>query len=135
MKHSWFALSLAAVTSLLLVSCGGGPVTPSPNKAATLPVTAPTQPVTTTTAAPATAEIAIQGFAFDPATVTVKVGTAITWTNQDSAEHTITSDKGDWDSGKTAQGGKYTHTFDQAGTFTYHCSVHPSMKGSVVVTP
>jgi plastocyanin len=107
----------------------------SPKETAAIPNTASTQSVTTTTAASATVAIAIQGFAFDPAAVTVKVGTSITWSNQDSADHTITSDKGDWDSGKTAQGGKYTHTFDQVGTYTYHCSIHSSMKGTVVVTP
>jgi plastocyanin len=133
-KYLLIALSFLLIISLLYVIFGGGQK-PVRKETAAIPNTGSTQSVMTTTAAPASAEIAIQGFAFDRASVTVKVGAAITWTNQDSADHTITSDKGDWDSGKIAQGGKYSHTFDQVGTFTYHCSVHPAMKGTVVVIP
>jgi plastocyanin len=78
--------------------------------------------------------VAISGFAFDPPSLTVKVGTTVKWTNQDSAPHTVASDGGDWESGQLSQGNSFTRTFDQAGTFAYHCSVHPAMKGTVVVT-
>ncbi len=78
--------------------------------------------------------VTISNFAFVPATLTVKVGTTVTWTNQDTVAHTVASDAGDWISSNLAQGQSYTHTFDTAGTFTYHCSIHPNMKGTIVVT-
>lgn len=83
----------------------------------------------------ATAAVEISGFAFNPATLTVKVGTTVTWTNKDSAAHTVASDAGDWISPSIAQGESFSRTFDTAGTFAYHCSVHPSMKATVVVNP
>ena len=122
-------LSLVAVASLLLVSCSAGQATPLPAGTSTPQSPAGAQPVSSTAA------VTIKGFAFDPASITVKVGTAVTWTNKDSAPHTITGDKGDWDSGRIAQGGTYTRTFDQAGTYAYKCTIHPTMTGAVVVTP
>ena len=85
--------------------------------------------------APGGTAVSISNFAFSPATISVKVGTTVTWTNNDSAPHTITADDGSFDSGEIAQGKSYSHAFSSAGTFTYHCSVHPFMKASVVVTP
>jgi len=84
---------------------------------------------------PGEASINISGFKFDPANITVKVGTTVTWTNQDSAAHTITADDRSWTSDNLNQGATYSHTFDQAGTFTYKCSIHPSMVGTIIVQP
>jgi plastocyanin len=81
------------------------------------------------------ASINISGSKFDPATITVKVGTTITWTNQDTTAHTVTADDGSWTSDRLNQGATYSHTFDQAGTYTYKCSIHPSMTGTIVVQP
>lgn len=106
-----------------------------PAATATQPAATPTEPVPSPTASAATEAVTIKGFAFDPTSVTVKVGASVTWTNEDSAPHTITSDKGDWDSGRLVQGGTYTHKFDQAGTYAYKCTIHPTMQGTVVVTP
>ncbi|MEI8060664.1 MAG: plastocyanin/azurin family copper-binding protein, partial [Ferruginibacter sp.] len=79
-------------------------------------------------------EILIQNFAFSPSTLTIKVGDSVTWKNQDSASHTIVSDSGsEISSSSLSNGGIYTHTFSIAGTYNYHCSIHPSMKGKVVV--
>ncbi len=79
--------------------------------------------------------VSISNFSFDPASVTIKVGQSVTWTNKDSAAHTVASDAGDWTSQDIAQNQTFSHTFDQAGTFTYHCSIHPNMKGTIVVNP
>jgi plastocyanin len=57
----------------------------------------------------------------------------VTTTNADAATHTWTADDGSWDSGSLANGASSTHTFGSAGTFAYHCAIHPSMKGTVVV--
>jgi plastocyanin len=84
----------------------------------------------------ATNSVAIEGFAFSPANITVKKGTAVTWTNKDSVAHTVTEsdallgpNSNDIDNGKS-----YSFTYTQAGTFTYHCAIHPSMTGTVTVT-
>jgi plastocyanin len=79
--------------------------------------------------------IAIKNFAFSPAKVTVKVGTTITWTNQDSDAHTVTSMNGGPLRSKTLNtGDTYQYTFTTAGTYSYLCTIHPFMLGSVVVT-
>ncbi len=78
--------------------------------------------------------VTIQNFAFMPTPLTIPVGTTVTWTNRDSAPHTATSDSGVWDSGTLSTGKSFTFTFNQAGTFAYHCNIHPNMHGSIVVT-
>jgi plastocyanin len=78
-----------------------------------------------------TASVEIKGFAFNPASITVKKGTTVTWKQQDSAPHTITGTG--FESGNLAKGQAFSHTFNDAGTFDYHCSLHPSMKGKVIV--
>ena len=77
--------------------------------------------------------VAIAGFAFDPATVTIQVGDVVTWTNQDSVAHTATADDGSFDTGQLANGAFETVTFDTAGTFAYVCSIHAQMTGTIVV--
>jgi plastocyanin len=90
-------------------------------------------PATTTAASASSNSIAIANFAFSPATTTVKAGTAVTWTNKDSTTHAVASDSGVFQSGDLALNGTYTYTFSKAGTYAYHCSIHPSMKGTVIV--
>ena len=78
--------------------------------------------------------MAIKGFAFNPASIAIKVGAKVTWTNQDSTGHTVTFDQGSDTSDTLANGKTYSEDFPTAGTFTYHCRIHPSMKGTVVVS-
>lgn len=78
--------------------------------------------------------ITIAGFAFDPTETEVEAGTAVTVTNDDSAAHTWTADDGAFDSGQLAGGDTFEHTFSDAGTFAYHCEIHPAMTGTVVVS-
>jgi plastocyanin len=85
----------------------------------------------------ATDKVNIQNFAFSPAAITVKVGTKITWTNNDAAPHTVTADSASSDapaSSNVANGGTYSFTFNKAGIYAYHCAIHPSMHGTVTVT-
>jgi plastocyanin len=79
------------------------------------------------------AKIAISGFKFDPATITIPVGTTVTWTNQDSANHLVAADDGSWKSESLAKGATFSHTFDKAGTYTYICKIHTTMKGTIIV--
>src|SRR5437879_13122939 len=81
----------------------------------------------------ATSAVTIQNSAFAPASVTVRVGDTVTWTNRDAFSHTSTSDTGTWDTGVITAGGSRSFTFGSAGTFAYHCSIHSFMHGTVVV--
>jgi plastocyanin len=84
----------------------------------------------------ATRTVVIQGFSFNPAHITVKRGTRVTWINRDMTKHTATASNGAFDSGILRPGQSYSHTFKTAGrTNKYHCEIHPFMKGSVTVTP
>ncbi|HBL52457.1 MAG TPA: plastocyanin [Candidatus Blackburnbacteria bacterium] len=83
-----------------------------------------------------TSQVSIKNFAYSPATITVKVGTTITWKNEDSALHTVTSDdtSGPLDSDQLATGDTYSETFYTVGQFSYHCDPHSNMKAAIIVT-
>ncbi len=81
----------------------------------------------------ATIDVDIVNFAFDPTPVVVCTGDTVRWTNQDTAPHTSTSDTGVWDSGTLTTGQDYSFTFTSAGTYDYHCAIHPSMTATVEV--
>lgn len=82
-----------------------------------------------------TSSVTVSNYAFSPANITVKVGTKVTWTNQDAVSHTVTSDTGTMlKSDLFARGQSFSYTFTEAGSYSYHCSPHPYMKGNVVVT-
>lgn len=84
-----------------------------------------------------TNKVEISNFAFTPPMITVKKGTTVTWTNKDSAAHTVTPDEKTNDfkaSGLLNQGQTHEVTFNTPGTFSYHCEPHPQMTGTVVVT-
>jgi plastocyanin len=77
--------------------------------------------------------VQIKGYSFKPATITVKKGTRVTWTNADSTNHTATASNGGFDTGTLAKGQKKVVTLSKPGRFAYVCSFHPFMKGTVVV--
>ena len=70
---------------------------------------------------------------FDPPDAAVEPGSTITWTNNGARPHTVTADDGSFDSGRLNPGDSYTVAFDGQGTVTYHCAIHPEMRGSVTV--
>lgn len=119
---------------------------PASQPAATVPPKTtsptPTQPANNLPSAPASApalapakkvSVAISGFSFQPNSITISVGDTITWTNNDSAPHTVTADGGSFGSGAMPLGGTFSHTFTTPGTFSYNCSFHGSMHGAVIV--
>jgi plastocyanin len=71
------------------------------------------------------------GFGANP--LTIPVGSIVTWTNTDAIDHTTTSDTGMWDSGVLTPGSTFTFTFAEVGTFPYHCTIHPTLTGTIVV--
>jgi plastocyanin len=95
---------------------------------------APAPPVALVVAAGA-GTVAVADFSFTPASITVNVGDTVTWTNSGPDEpHTATANDGSFDTGDIAVGSSASHTFDQAGTFAYVCSIHPDqMSGTVTV--
>ncbi len=81
--------------------------------------------------------VAIKNFAFAPAALTVKAGTTVTWTNQDTDAHTVTSqnNSGPLASAALSTGQSYSYTFTKPGTYAYLCTIHPFMTATVTVTP
>lgn len=101
----------------------------------------PASPATTQTQVPGAPTVNIQNFAFIPASITVPSGTTVTWTNQDTTDHPIVNDaQGSvaqgaiFSSSSLPKGASYSFKFDNPGTYPYHCTSHPSMKGTVTVT-
>ena len=103
----------AAATPMPTMSSGGGALTPATGNA-----------------------VAIQNFSFTPQTLTVKAGTKVTWTNNDSTTHTVTSTNGPgtnaattslFSSGSLNGGQSFSFTFTKAGTYYYECTIHASM--------
>ena len=81
-----------------------------------------------------TDSVTIQGMQFQPSTITVTLGTKITWTNKDADVHTVTSDDGtSFNSGNISSQGSYSFTPTSTGTFAYHCTPHPQMHGILIV--
>jgi plastocyanin len=80
------------------------------------------------------AEVSEEGIAFSPAEVSIGVGETVTWTNNDTVPHDVTADSfSSGEPGGMEPGATFEHTFDEAGTFDYVCTVHPGMEGSVTV--
>jgi amicyanin len=83
--------------------------------------------------AAASGSVTIADFNFAPATITVDVGDTVTWNNNGPTPHSATAKDGSFDTGILRKGQSGSHTFDQAGTYSYICTPHPFMKGTVVV--
>jgi len=79
------------------------------------------------------ARVNIYQYMFHPGVLRIPVGATVTWTNYDPFAHTSTSDTGVWDSGTINPGASYHYTFNTAGTFSYHCMIHPFMHGVIIV--
>ncbi len=78
-------------------------------------------------------QVIMKNIAFVPATLTIKVGQTVTWVNQDSVQHDVVANKGEFKSPLFGQGGTFSHTFTTAGTYAYRCSIHPNMLGTIIV--
>ena len=131
-------LGLVLGAALIVAGCSSSAATGAPTSA---PTNAPAASTPASAAPPSAAPggatasaVSIIDFGFEPATLTAKAGQEITWTNTGNAAHTVTFDSGGVDSGSLSAGATFKHTFDAAGTFTYHCNFHSSMKGTVTVT-
>jgi len=110
------AALLAFLFLIFVAACGRGPTPP--------PVGEPSGPSEG-------AEVVIEDFAFQPATLTVAPGTIVTWINQDSVAHTVAI--AGTESPRLNTGDSWSYTFDTAGAFDYICGIHPHMKGQIEV--
>jgi len=126
-QHSprWFtphlALLCAAVAAAAAFPAGAADRAPAVAASAAQPATSP--------------EVTISNFTFQPALLTVKAGTRVTWTNRDTTPHTVTStDKRFESSAGLDTNDRYSYVFGKAGTYEYFCSLHPMMVGKVVVS-
>jgi len=114
-------LSILAGLIILSIACGSSsPSTPDTGGSGTpVSIVANSSNLTTT--------------AYSPNPISISVGGTVTWTNNDVVAHTATADDGSWNSGSVAAGGRFSRTFPTAGTFPYHCTIHPGMIGTVSV--
>lgn len=118
-----FSLALTACTAKSVVS-----TQPAPNNAYGNP--APTQE-----ASDSAIVVGMTASSFTPDVLTIKAGTTVTWTNESSLTHTVTSDTDLFDSGNMGKGDTFSYTFTSAGTYTYHCIPHKAyMIGTIIVT-
>ena len=83
--------------------------------------------------APAQVSVSINEMKFHPASIEIKVGDTVRWTNDDERDHTVAAADGSFKSGNLRGGDTFEHTFKKAGKFNYTCSYHPRMKGTVNV--
>lgn len=134
-SSSWFPTKLitAAAGVALLAACGSPSTTAAPPGMGDMTMATAT-PVAVAPVASNT--VAVQNFAFSPASVTVKAGSTVTWTNQDQDPHDVVSmNNGPFHSPPLNTGQSFSHTFTTPGRFDYLCTIHPFMTATVVVTP
>ena len=132
------AVGGVVVAALSLAACGGGGGHTATAASASPPTTMmamPTDPSTSTGPAVAADAVDIQNFKFGPGAISVHQGTTVTWTNKDDEAHTVFFAFDGSKSPLLVNGSNtYTKTFTTAGTFVYHCTIHPFMTGTVTVT-
>jgi plastocyanin len=129
-KLAWFFLPLLSAL-VLLAACGSSTttkptITPTPSVGNTTPTPAPTR------TSPEKQVVNMLGNTFSPATLTIPVGSTVTWKNKSLIAHTVTSSK--FDSRNLLPGGTFSFTFKTPGTFQYVCNYHPFMQGTIMVT-
>ena len=123
-------LAVLVLAGVLLTSCGTSYGTTATTLAGGTPTTGATTPTSTGGAG---AQVSLENIQIVPATVTIAKGASVTWTNNDSVNHRLVGDNGEFDSGNMAPGATFSFTFSTAGTVNYHCSIHPSMTGAIKV--
>ena len=116
--YEYFCVIHPDMVGSIVVGSGGGGAAPPP----------PLPPVA------GSGDVQIVDFGYTPSTLTVAQGAAVSWVNTGVAPHTVTASSGVFDSGILSRGATFSRTFTNAGTFSYFCTLHPDMKGTILVT-
>jgi plastocyanin len=119
-------LAAAAACSTSNSSVDSSSIGPTP-----APVTSSSSATATTNIPPGASGLTTTAFGANP--LVVSVGTTVVWQNTDTIAHTSTSNTNVWNSGTIAPGQSFRFTFTSAGTFSYHCTIHPNMIGTLTV--
>jgi plastocyanin len=128
---------LILVSVFLAIGCTGKNSGQSPTPTTPATTTAQTNLTANSAETPSnstggnTIEVKMEGFAFNPDSVTISPGDTVKWTNMDSAGHDVSGSE--FKSNMLQKGDSYEHQFPKSGTYDYVCSVHPNMKGTVIV--
>jgi plastocyanin len=117
---------LAVMTALMMGYGGSSYASPAPSPS-------PSSPATTATATIVSGASMMTTTAYSPNPLNILVGTTVMWVNNDNTSHTSTADGGAWSSPTIAPGGQFSFAFGSAGTFSYHCAIHPNMVGTINV--
>lgn len=125
-RKSIAILITVAFAAALLAACGG-----SSNSSDS--TTASTSAGSTQSSGGGGDSVSIKDFKYGPPSLSVNKGTMVTFTNQDSTEHTATASDGAFDTGSIGQGQEKSVTLEDAGTFSYVCTFHPFMRGTITV--
>jgi len=110
---------IVAILAIAAASCGGDSTSPSSTSGTTISIVSGASALTAT--------------ANSPNPVTIARGSTVTWVNNDSTTHDQTADGGSFNTGNIAPGARASVTFQNAGSFPYHCSIHPNMIGTITV--
>ncbi len=126
-RRQWMAVWGFLTAAIVVTSCGA-----SPTQSAAVSQSASPESAQSTAASNA---VTIAGFQFKPDALTVKLGSTVTFTNQDATPHTVTPEKGVkfTGTGRLQKSDSKSVTFDQVGEQSYFCEIHPSMKGKITV--
>ena len=122
MRRTLVAFTLLAVVGTLAAGCGGGGSSAGGGG-----------PTSTAGGQGGANAVTIDNLAFSPATLNLKTGQQVTWTNKQDIAHTVTADGGAFDH-QMPPGATFSFTFDKAGSFPYHCTIHPSMTATIQVS-
>ena len=136
-RRTTFARAVAATlvaAAAFFTACGSSTKYNSSSSSNTTAAPAGSGTTVASAAATATDKISAKDFDFHPSTITVKAGTTVTWTNNDATQHQIADDNHAFQGDAISHGQTFTHAYTAAGTFGFHCAIHPSMTGSVTVT-
>lgn len=121
MKRKWLAVALLLAAALVLAACAGG-------EEASSTTGTPADP------GPGEYQVVMESFSFTPAELTVPAGATVTWVNRHAANHDVVADDGTFASPLFGTGETYSFTFIEPGEYPYICSIHPSMRGRIIVT-
>lgn len=130
-------LGLSALMTLAIAACSSSSASSAPSTAASAPAEATTSAAAAAcqeTTDPGDVTASIKDFAFDPAVLTAKVDQAIAFSNTGAAAHTVTLDDGTCTTPNINAGSADGVVFSVAGSYPFHCAIHPQMKGTITVT-